>query len=94
LIPDEFQVNAEVLADALHATQIEVSALDLDGPQQGPLSFFAKHRVSCLDLLPAFKAVPNTYRPRNTHWNALGNRLAAEAIRRWLTDQCSQTAVR
>jgi hypothetical protein len=84
LIPDEFQVNPEVFADAIRATQIEVSALDLERPQQRLLSFFAEHRVSCLDLLPAFKAVPNTYRPRDTHWNERGNWLAAEQIRQWL----------
>jgi hypothetical protein len=40
--------------------------------------------VPCLDLQPAFAATPDTYAPRDTHWNARGNRLAAEHIAAWL----------
>lgn len=84
LIPDEFQVNPNVLADALQGTQTDVHSVDLERPQRRLLAFFAERRVPCLDLLPTFQEVPNTYQPRDTHWNVHGNRLAAETIGHWL----------
>jgi len=85
LIPDEFQVHTEVLTDALAAAHRDRAALDLDKPQRRLLAFFAERGVPCLDLLPAFQRVPNTYQPRDTHWNAGGNRLAADRIGSWLS---------
>jgi hypothetical protein len=84
LIPDEFQVNADVRAMAAAKAQANARSLDLEKPQRRLLAFFAERAVPCLDLLPSFKVVPQTYAPRNTHWNARGNRLAAEQISQWL----------
>jgi hypothetical protein len=84
LIPDEFQVNRKVLADATRACSVDSEALDLDWPQRRLVGFCAERDVPCLDLLPAFAAVPNTYAPQDTHWNALGNRLAATELGAWL----------
>ncbi|MBY0278934.1 hypothetical protein K2Z84_26685, partial [Candidatus Binatia bacterium] len=43
--------------------------------------------VPALDLLPASRrasAAGPLYRPRNTHWNGAGNRLAAAELARFL----------
>lgn len=84
LIPDEFQVNPSALGEALDVAQIDGGLLDLQKPQRRLLAFFAERNVPCLDLLPSFKGVAETYAPRNTHWNLRGNRLAAEAIGKWI----------
>jgi SGNH hydrolase-like domain, acetyltransferase AlgX len=87
LIPDEFQVNGAVLRDALAEAGLVREQLDLDGPQRRLLELFSESGVPCLDLLPAFLGVPDTYAPYDTHWNSAGNRLAAREIGRWLQRQ-------
>ncbi|HLN31277.1 MAG TPA: SGNH/GDSL hydrolase family protein [Gemmataceae bacterium] len=86
LIPDEFQVNPAVLADALPCSGAALEDLDLDLPQRRLQSFCAERGVPCLDLKPAFAIVSGTYAPRDTHWNARGNHLAAERIIAWITE--------
>jgi hypothetical protein len=86
LIPDEFQVNPQVLADALQAGSVDRNALDLDLPQRRLRDFFAERNVPCLDLRPAFEEIPDTYTPRDTHWNVRGNCLAAQRISEWLRE--------
>jgi hypothetical protein len=88
LIPDEFQVNPQVLSDALTAAGRRASDVDLSLPQRRLQEFFAAHQVPCLDLLPAFRNQPNTYAARDTHWNERGNALAAGCIGAWLADIC------
>jgi hypothetical protein len=87
LIPDEVQVNPDVLADVVGCGQVDRARLDLDLPQRRLAAFFAEHGVPCLDLLPTFKGRRDLYVPRNTHWNEAGNRLAAEALAKWLAPQ-------
>jgi hypothetical protein len=84
LIPDEFQVNPHVLADALAAASYPGINLDLTYPQQRLQVFCAKQGAPCLDLLPAFLPHPDTYALRDTHWNERGNALAAGCIADWL----------
>jgi hypothetical protein len=84
LIPDEFQVNPQVLNDALQASSLDPNDVDLDLPQRRLRGFFAERNVPCLDLRPAFEEIPDTYAPRDTHWNTRGNRLAAQRISNWL----------
>ena len=88
LIPDEFQVNPQVLSDALMAAGRQVSDVDLSLPQRRLREFFAARQVPCLDLLPAFRDQPNTYAARDTHWNERGNALAAGCIAPWLAEVC------
>jgi hypothetical protein len=82
LIPDEFQVNPTVLREAL--VGVNPSEVDLTLPQRRLLAFFAERQVPCLDLLPAFRGVPESYAANDTHWNIRGNRLAEQQISRWL----------
>jgi hypothetical protein len=84
LIPDEFQVNPAVLADAITEAGVERGRVDVTLPQQRLVAFFGERGIPCLDLLPAFDGVAEAYAPCDTHWNVRGNRLAAERIREWL----------
>jgi hypothetical protein len=84
LIPDEFQVNPGVLARALAKAGRETSEMDLPLPQRRLQQFCDSQGVPCLDLLPAFARTPQTYAPRDTHWNVRGNELAAEQLAAWL----------
>jgi hypothetical protein len=84
LIPDEFQVNSAVLDEALTQAGWQRGQVDLEAPQRRLTAFFAARHVPCLDLLPALRAAPQTYAPHDTHWNVLGNHLAAHEIAVWL----------
>ncbi len=90
LIPDEFQVNPAVLAQALRDVRANRAALDLDLPQRRLRDFCAGRGVPCLDLLDAFRGLPDTYAPCDTHWNVRGNRLAAERIAEWLRERVTR----
>jgi hypothetical protein len=84
LIPDEFQVNPAVLAEAVRTAGMRAADVDVDLPQRRLRAFCEQRGVKCLDLLPLLAGVPDTYAPRDTHWNVRGNRLAAEAVSQWL----------
>jgi hypothetical protein len=87
LIPDEFQVNPAVRDRAMCDAKVDRGAFDLDLPQRRFRDFCAARGVPCIDLLAAFREAPDTYAPRDTHWNVRGNRLAAAALAAWLRDQ-------
>jgi hypothetical protein len=89
LIPDEFQANPHVRTEALATAALEPDAIDIDLPQRRLAGFFAERGIRCLDLLPVFRGVSQTYAPCDTHWNVRGNHLAADAIRRWLVSDSS-----
>lgn len=83
LIPDEFQVDPEVRAEAAAAAGRELEEYDLDRPQRELARFLAAHRIEYLDLLPHFRRRARQevlYLPRDSHWNRAGNRLAAERL--------------
>jgi hypothetical protein len=84
LIPDEFQVNPAVRDQAVRDARLNPAALDLDLPQRRLRDFCAARGVPCLDLLPVFRAAPDSFAPHDTHWNVRGNRLAAAALADWL----------
>ena len=94
LIPDEFQVNPAVFDHALVDAGVDRAAVDLRLPQQRLGTFFVDRGVPCLDLLPAFVGVRDTYAPCDTHWNVRGNRLAAEQLGAWLLRQSLVRALR
>jgi hypothetical protein len=84
IIPDEYQVN-----DALFATLAagHESDFDREDPQRRLAAWCAERGVPCLDLLPALREAErdeHTYKPRDTHWNARGNRVAALCLAQWL----------
>ena len=82
LIPDEFQVNDRLWADLL-AEDPEPDRFRRDWPQETILEYCRSKGISCLDLLPILRqaeAQARTYRPRDTHWNLRGNRVAGESL--------------
>ena len=48
------------------------------------MAFFHERSVPCLNFLPAFRQLPDTYAPHDTHWNVAGNHLAAREIAAFL----------
>ena len=92
IIPDEFQVNAQLLADVLEYVKVPRDDVDLALPQLKVREFCASESIPCLDLLPIFAGKPGTYLPQDTHWNEEGNRLAGQALDAWLAESGLLTA--
>jgi len=87
LIPDEMQVDAEARAGLLARVGIAEPELDIELPQRELGRELARSGIEVVDLLPELRdtaAVQTLYLPRNTHWSAAGNRIAAEALARHL----------
>jgi len=90
ILPDEVQVDPKLLAAAIDFGHITKSDLEIDRPQKLVHAILAAEKIDYLDLLPPFRTAfaKNPEKPlylfRDTHWNQLGNELAAEAIYQWL----------
>ena len=81
-----FQVN-DALFESLLGRVREPTAYDRFYPQRRIGEWCAERRISVLDLLEPLRsaeATTTTYRPRNTHWNARGNRVAGEELATFL----------
>lgn len=81
LIPDETQVNPSLQREVARAWG-RVS-IDFNRPTRVVAAALARAGLPAIDLLPAFVAAGSgvrLYKPRDTHWNIAGNRVAAEAI--------------
>ncbi len=86
IIPDEYQVNPQLLPELLGSAEA-AAAYDADQPSRRLREFLEAEGIPYLDLLEPLReaeALARTYIPNNTHWNARGNRVAAEALARWL----------
>ena len=84
IIPDEFQVNPDLLEELLRIGAVPREDVDLDLPQRRLLDFCRTENIACLDLLPVLAGRRDVYLPQDTHWNETGNLLAAEALAPWL----------
>lgn len=90
LIPDEFQVDDELWSRIL--TQEGTAGLDRGRAQRVIIEQLASEGIPYLDLLrelragcaPHHRGDRHCYHLRDTHWNARGNRLAGEALARFL----------
>lgn len=83
VIPDETQVDAALQGDVARAWSRSRGSLDFNRPTRAIVESLGRAGIPALDLLPAFtKSGGNErlYKPRDTHWNLAGNRLAADAI--------------
>jgi len=85
IIPDEYQVNPDVLGEITTRGQVPSDDIDLNLPQRTLTTFCDAERIACLDLLPLFAGRRDSYLKQDTHWNERGNLLAARAISSWLT---------
>ncbi len=87
IIPDELQVDGDVFARTVAHEGTRAEDHDLEWPQRALGEALAERGIPALDLLPASRrasADGPLYRPRNTHWNGAGNRLAAAELARFL----------
>lgn len=85
LAPADFQLDEALLTDAF----AEVAAkprLDLERPSREIGGWCDREGVPFLDLLPVFRSANRgpLHHLRDSHFNAMGNRVAGEAIADWL----------
>lgn len=88
LIPDEYQVNEQLLREVQATLHVPMQAVDLDAPQRHLARLLDAASIRHLDLLPAFRDAGRTqalYYDRNTHWNDAGNALAARLLAAYFT---------
>ncbi|MEZ5293487.1 MAG: hypothetical protein R2745_20560 [Vicinamibacterales bacterium] len=87
IAPDEVQVDAGLRAAVAAALRVGVETLDVGQPDRLLAAALAERGIATADLLPAFQSAAGgerLYKPRDTHWNLAGNRLAAAALARAL----------
>ena len=83
LIPDETQVDAVLQAEVARSWGRSIDGIDFGRPSRVLARALGDAGVETLDLMPAFQETGRNvrlYKPRDTHWNVAGNRLAAEQI--------------
>jgi hypothetical protein len=83
LIPDELQVDPQVLESALAAGKGNRADYDPDLPSRRLREFLAGAGVPAVDLLADFRArhpSEPVYRARDTHWSAAGCAIAADRV--------------
>jgi len=88
LMPDEIQVSKELFDTVCARFSFDAGAYDLDRPQARLRAALERLRVPYVDPLAALRerqAIERTYIPLDTHWNAVGNAIAADALLRWFT---------
>ena len=86
LLPDELQVDRD-LQERIAAKIGFEGHIPWERPNTELAQALEDAGIPVLDLLPAFVAAgrhERLYKPRDTHWNRAGNRLAAETIARHL----------
>jgi hypothetical protein len=89
LIPDEEQVNRTLQARVLQLAEARKKPDDFDFtlPNRLLAARLKDQNIEFVDLLDEFARAGSQavlYKPRDTHWNIAGNRLAAETIAREL----------
>lgn len=83
LIPDEQQIDAAQQRAIATAAGLPLEQFDFDQPNRALAATLLELKIDYLDLLPLMRERSKSeslYRPRDTHWNIPGNRVAAEAI--------------
>jgi hypothetical protein len=89
LIPDELQVNTDLQARVLEKIGADKNKLDFDRPNKRLAEELRARNIRYLDVLEPFRLRTRTvrlYKPRDTHWNIAGNRLAAELLHNFLLE--------
>lgn len=84
VIPDEYQVSRPLLEAVCARHGLDPGAFDLDRPQRRIEALCRELGVERVDPLPELRrrtaAGETFYLPLDSHWNAAGNRVAAEAL--------------
>ena len=92
IIPDQFQLEDELWRQLMAGTD-RPEDFERDYPQQQISARCRSHGINYIDLLPELRAAQirgRTYHLQDTHWNARGNRVAGEALARWLVERYRQ----
>jgi SGNH hydrolase-like domain, acetyltransferase AlgX len=87
LIPDELQVNTALQERVLEKLGADKDKLDFDRPNKRLGEELRARNIKYLDLLEPFRLRSRDvrlYKPRDTHWNIAGNRLAADLLHNFL----------
>ena len=90
LIPDEVQVRPTLQQKVIEAFGVGADAFDFQLPNRLLAAEFEKNNINYLDLFDDFLVVSDRtslYKPNDTHWNIAGNKLAAEAMEKYLSDR-------
>lgn len=84
VIPDEFQVDAALRGAVAERFGLALDAYDIDAPQHRIAAVCAELGLPLVDPLPEMRrrteAGERLYLENDSHWNAAGNRLAAERL--------------
>jgi len=87
IIPTNYQAYPEMWETYLKIYNVAHDSVDIVRPQRILKAFGKEKGIPVLDLLPEFRRVGNQkelYFKIDGHWNKEGNKLAAEAISRFL----------
>lgn len=84
MIPDELQVNDDLKRWVFgRALNVNATDFDFDRPNRVIHGKLTEQGIRFIDLLQPLRDEQRhrpTYKPRDTHWNIAGNRIAAEAV--------------
>jgi hypothetical protein len=88
VFPAEFQVSRDLQTAILQSTGTNADAYDWLLPQALIEAVCLENKIDSLDLTPAFRSATlagdRLYRLNDPHFNAAGNRLAAEETAPWI----------
>lgn len=83
VIPDEVQVNTELQDKVVNALQVDKEGIDFNLPNTMLNVELRKLDISYIDLLEPFRMTAREkrlYKPQDTHWNIMGNQMAARLL--------------
>ncbi|MDH3689211.1 MAG: hypothetical protein OEU36_06985, partial [Gammaproteobacteria bacterium] len=90
LIPDQIQVDKTLQTEVIAASNKQAEDYNFFAPNKLAIAQLRAAGVDVIDLYPAFTnhaGEQELYKPRDTHWNIAGNKLAAEVLYEYLTRQ-------
>ena len=98
IIPDEVQVNSLLQTEVRSMLPDELKKKwNVAFPIDQFMAALREAKIGYIDLFPQFLQASESrslYRPRDTHWNIAGNRLAAEIIENNIRRHLEQIAVK
>lgn len=88
LIPADFQIYSDAIENYRGDTglPLDIAGFENPNPQNRLKEMFVKENIPYIDLLPVFKQVKQrAYFAKDGHWNALGHKIAATELAKWIT---------
>jgi len=90
IYPDEFQINEHLLNQLFEKFNLRREDYDVELMQKILTKYLDSNQIPYVDLLDEFRDKSeevDLYLIRDTHWNAVGNLLAAETIFKYLVER-------